>query len=132
MAAHAFAAFAGRFVEFLAIPAAECAKRGVTEQVGDVRQALPPMSMAIGFHARCGNEDTLYGPDGNKMTSVQQIEQLVRVAKELGREVATGKEAREIYKIGVQYNSVEETLAQLGMPPNREPGRRALPNRYAA
>ena len=39
---------------------------------------------------------------------------------------------REIYKIGVQYNSVEETLAQLGMPPNREPGRRAVPNRYAA
>jgi len=99
-----------------------------------MRNVLPlnVMSMAIGFHARCGNEDTLYGPDGNKMTSVQQIEQLVRVAKELGREVATGKEAREIYKIGVQYNSVEETLAQLGMPPNREPGRRALPNRYAA
>ena len=99
-----------------------------------MRNVLPLnlMSMAMGFHTRCGNEDTLYGPDGNKMTSVQQIEQLVRVAKELGREVATGKEAREIYKIGVQYNSVEETLAQLGMVPNREPGRRAVPNRYAA
>ena len=99
-----------------------------------MRNVLPlnVMSMAMGFHTRCGNEDTLYGPDGRKMTSVQQIEQIVRVAKELGREVATGKEAREIYKIGVQYNSVEETLAQNGMAPNREPGRRALPNRYAA
>ena len=72
------------------------------------------------------------GADGGKITSVQQVEQLVRVAKELGREVATAKEARAIYKIGVQYNSVDETLAQLGMVPNRESGRRALPNRYAA
>ena len=99
-----------------------------------MRNVLPlnVMAMAMGFHTRCGNEDTLYGPDGSKMTSVQQIEQIVRVARELGREIATGQEAREIYKIGVQYNSVEETLAQLGMPPNREPGRRAVPNRYAA
>ena len=99
-----------------------------------MRNVLPlnTMAMAMGMHVRCGNEDTLYGADGNKITSVQQVEQLVRIAKELGREVATAKEAREIYKIGVQYNSVDETLAQLGMPPNREPGRRAVPNRYAA
>ena len=99
-----------------------------------MRNVLPlnTMAIAMGMHARCGNEDTLYGPDGNKITSVQQIEQLVRIAKELGREVATAREAREIYKIGVQYNSVDETLARNGMIPNREPGRRALPNRYAA
>ena len=99
-----------------------------------MRNVLPlnTMAIAMGMHVRCGNEDTLYGADGKKITSVQQVEQLVRIAKELGREVATAKEAREIYKIGVQYNSVDETLAQLGMVPNREPGRRALPNRYAA
>ena len=66
------------------------------------------------------------------MGSVAQIEQITRIAHELGREVATAQEAREIYKIGVQYNSVDETLAQLGMPPNRERGVRAVPNRYAA
>jgi uncharacterized protein (DUF849 family) len=99
-----------------------------------MRHVLPinVMAMALGMHTRCGNEDTLYDQHGAKMTSAQQIEQLVRIARELGREVATGKEAREIYKIGVQYNSVDETLAQLGMVPNREPGRRAVPNRYAA
>jgi uncharacterized protein (DUF849 family) len=99
-----------------------------------MRNVLPlnVMAMAMGMHTRCGNEDTLYGPDGAKMTSVQQIEQLVRVAGELGREVATAREAREIYKIGVQYNSVEETLAKNGMAPNRERGKRGLPNRYAA
>ena len=99
-----------------------------------MRNVLPlnVMAMCMGLHTRCGNEDTLYGPDGGKMTSVQQIEQIVRIARELGREVATAREAREIYKIGVQYNSVEETLAKLGMPPNRERGQRALPVRYAA
>jgi uncharacterized protein (DUF849 family) len=99
-----------------------------------MRNVLPinVMAMCLGMHARCGNEDTLYDQHKNKITSVQQIEQLVRIARELGREVATAQEAREIYKIGVQYNSVEETLAQLGMAPNREPGRRAIPNRYAA
>jgi hypothetical protein len=84
------------------------------------------------MHVRCGIEDTLYDQHGRKMTSVQQIEQIVRIAGELGREIATAKEARAIYRIGEQYNSIEETLAQLGMAPNREPGRRAVPNRYAA
>ena len=99
-----------------------------------MRHVLPinVMAMCLGMHTRCGNEDTLYDQHGAKMTSAQQIEQLTRIARELGREIATGKEAREIYKIGVQYNCVDETLAQLGMVPNREPGRRALPNRYAA
>ena len=99
-----------------------------------MRNVLPinVMAMALGMHVRCGNEDTLYDQHGEKITSVQQVEQLARIARELGRELATAREARDIYKIGVQYNSVDETLAQLGMPPNREPGRRAIPNRYAA
>ena len=99
-----------------------------------MRNVLPVnvMAMCLGMHTRCGNEDTLYDQHGNKITSAQQVEQLVRIARELGREVATAGEAREIYRIGVQYNSVDETLAQLGMVPNREPGRRAVPNRYAA
>jgi uncharacterized protein (DUF849 family) len=99
-----------------------------------MRNVLPinVMAMALGQHVRCGIEDTLYDQHGAKMTSVRQIEQLTRIARELGREVASGKEAREIYKIGVQYNSVEETLAQLAMAPNRQPGQRAVPNRYAA
>ena len=99
-----------------------------------MRNVLPlnVMATCLGMHVRCGNEDTLFGPDGEKMTSVQQVEQLVRVARELGRDVATGPEARAIYRIGEQYNSTEETLARNGMPPNRERGQRALPARYAA
>jgi hypothetical protein len=53
------------------------------------------------------------------------------VAHELGREIASGKEARAIYTIGVQYDSVEETLARNGMAPNRTPDVKNLPLRAA-
>ncbi|MDV7086690.1 3-keto-5-aminohexanoate cleavage protein [Rhodococcus sp. IEGM 248] len=89
-----------------------------------MRSVLPvnAMAIAMGLHARCGNEDTIWGRKGEKMTSVQQIEQLVRVAGELGREVATGKEARDIYRIGQTYADADETLAKLGYAPNRRRG----------
>jgi uncharacterized protein (DUF849 family) len=99
-----------------------------------MRNVLPinAIATALGMHTRCGNEDTLYGRKGEKITSVQQIEQIVRISRELGREIASGKEAKEIYKIGVQYQSTEETLRQLSMPPNREKGQRAVPLRAVA
>ncbi|MEU0507209.1 3-keto-5-aminohexanoate cleavage protein [Nocardia sp. NPDC005998] len=89
-----------------------------------MRSCLPvnTMAIAMGLHARCGNEDTLWGRKGQKMTSVQQIEQLVRVANELGREIATGKEAREIYQLDERYADADETLAKIGFAPNRKPG----------
>ncbi|ABG95584.1 MULTISPECIES: 3-keto-5-aminohexanoate cleavage protein [Rhodococcus] len=89
-----------------------------------MRSVLPvnAMAIAMGLHPRCGNEDTIWGRKGEKMTSVQQVEQLVRVAGELGREVATGKEARDIYRIGQTYADADETLAKLGYAPNRRPG----------
>ena len=70
-----------------------------------MKNVLPinTIAMAMGLHPRCGIEDTLIDQHGNRMTSVQQIEQHVRIARELGREIATGKEARAIYRIGVQY-----------------------------
>lgn len=89
-----------------------------------MRSVLPvnTMAIAMGLHARCGNEDTIWGRVGERYTSVEQIRQLVRIAGELGREVATGKEAREIYRIGDTYRDADETLAKLGYPPNRRPG----------
>ncbi|MEV0078252.1 3-keto-5-aminohexanoate cleavage protein [Nocardia neocaledoniensis] len=89
-----------------------------------MRSVLPvnAMAIALGLHPRCGNEDTLWGRKGEKMKSVDQVRQLVRIAQELGREVADGKQARDIYRIGEQYASVDETLAKLGYAPNRRPG----------
>jgi uncharacterized protein (DUF849 family) len=99
-----------------------------------MRNVLPinTMAIALGLHARCGIEDTLWGRKGRRMTSVQQIEQLVRVARELGREVADGKEARRIYRIGETYRDAGETLAKLGYAPNRRAGERGVPRRAAA
>ncbi|WP_280153884.1 3-keto-5-aminohexanoate cleavage protein [Piscinibacter sp. XHJ-5] len=90
-----------------------------------MRNVLPinMMGMAMGLHVRCGIEDNLWTQDRKaKMSTVRQIEQLVRLSREFGREVASGKEAREICKIGVFYDSIEETLAQNGFAPNAKPG----------
>jgi uncharacterized protein (DUF849 family) len=89
-----------------------------------MRNVLPinTMAMALGLHTRCGNEDTLWGKLGEKCTSADAVRQLVRIAQELGREVATGKEAREVYKLDEYWGSADEALAKLGYPPNRRPG----------
>ena len=94
-----------------------------------MRNVLPlnMMAIAMGLHVRCGNEDNLWNHDrSGKMTSVQQVEQLVRISREFGREIATGKEARRIYRIGEVYQSVEQTLARNGYAPNRERGQKGF------
>ena len=80
------------------------------------------MAIALGIHIRVGIEDNLWRRKGERMTSIQQVEQVVRIAKELGRKVASGDEARQMLKIGTWYNSPDEALAALGLPPNRKGG----------
>jgi uncharacterized protein (DUF849 family) len=90
-----------------------------------MRNVLPinMMGMAMGLHVRCGIEDNLWTQDRKaKMGTVRQIEQLVRLSREFGRDVASGQEAREICKIGVFYDSIEETLEKNGFAPNARPG----------
>ena len=85
------------------------------------------IGIAMGLHVRCGIEDNLWSQDRKrKMTTVQQIEQLVRISREFGRDIANGKEAREILKIGVFYDTIDETLAANGFSPNRKPGKLGL------
>ena len=85
------------------------------------------MAIAMGLHVRCGIEDNLWTQDrSQKMSSVRQIEQLVRISRECGREVANGKEARAIYRIGEFYKDATETLSRNGFAPNRTPRRPAL------
>ena len=86
-----------------------------------MRNVLPinMMGMAMGLHVRCGIEDNLWNQSRTgKMSTVKQIEQLVRISREFGREIATARQAREICKIGVFYDTVEETLAANGFAPN--------------
>jgi hypothetical protein len=57
---------------------------------------------------------------------------MVRIARELYRDVATGEQARRIYQIGTHYRTADETLARLGYAPNRRAGERGAPLRIAA
>jgi hypothetical protein len=82
------------------------------------------MTIAMGLHARVGIEDNLWSKKGERMTSVQQVEQMVRTARELHHEVASGSQARSVYRISEHYTSADETLARLGWAPNRKPGMR--------
>jgi uncharacterized protein (DUF849 family) len=94
-----------------------------------MRHVLPvnTMAIAMGLHVRVGIEDNLWGRKGERMTSVQQVEQMVRISRELHREVASGEDARRIYQVGTRYDTVDETLARLGYTPNRRPGERGVP-----
>ncbi len=85
------------------------------------------IAIALGHHVRVGIEDNLYGPRHERMTTVQQIEWCVKQADMLGRDVANGQEARALSKIGVTYDSVDETLRNLGWAPNRKQGERGRP-----
>jgi beta-keto acid cleavage enzyme len=85
------------------------------------------MAIAMGLHVRCGIEDNIWQQDRKaKMGSVRQIEQLVRISREFGREVADGQEARRIYRIGEFYKNADETLARNGFAPNRRAGQRGF------
>ena len=84
--------------------------------------AFAAMAIALGVHIRCGIEDNLWSRRGQRISSVQQVDQIVRLAKELKRPVASGDQAREMLRLSVSYNSVEETLKVLGLPPNRKDG----------
>jgi len=86
-----------------------------------MRNVLPinMIGMAMGLHVRCGIEDNLWNQSRTeKMSTVEQIKQLVRIAKEFGRPIATAQQTRDILKIGTFYSTVEETLAANGFAPN--------------
>jgi hypothetical protein len=92
-------------------------------------RGLIPMSalfLALGLHVRVGNEDNLWMARGERGTTVQQVEAIARLAKQFRRPVATAEEARKLMKVGVWYNSVEETLKNLALPPLRTDGKKGF------
>ena len=65
--------------------------------------------IALGQHTRAGIEDNLWNTTkGVRMTTIQMIERHVRMAKELGRAIATPEQARQMLKIGVSYNRLRK------------------------
>ena len=65
------------------------------------RSQVPMISAAIllGGHVRTGLEDVLEYSPGKLATNVMLVERVIRIANELGREIATPSEAREILGI---------------------------------
>lgn len=83
---------------------------------------LSSFAILMGLHVRVGNEDNLWNTKRERITTVAQVEAVVRVTEQFNRKVATAEAARQIMQVGVWYNSVEETLHKLGLPPNRKEG----------
>ncbi|MBS0441599.1 MAG: 3-keto-5-aminohexanoate cleavage protein [Proteobacteria bacterium] len=111
-----------------------CPDNAVLTVESIMRNVLPlgTMAIAMGLHVRVGIEDNLWGRKGERISSVRQVEQMVRIARELHREVASGAQARAIYRIGEHYASADEALSRLGYAPNRKPGERGATLRLAA
>ncbi|MCC5912664.1 MAG: 3-keto-5-aminohexanoate cleavage protein [Clostridiaceae bacterium] len=80
-----------------------CIPEGSTWTVAGIgRHELPLATMAIllGGHVRVGFEDNIYYNKGELAKSnAELVARIVRIAKELGREIATPEEARKILGI---------------------------------
>lgn len=57
---------------------------------------------------------------------------MVRIARELNRDVATGSDAHRIYQTGTFWDDAAQALSRLGMVPNRKPDQRGVPLRRVA
>jgi uncharacterized protein (DUF849 family) len=93
------------------------------------RMAWPisTMCIALGQHVRAGIEENLWSTTkGERINSVEMVKKMVRIADELGRPIATPEETRRVLKVGVWYDTVEETLFNLGLPPNPQEGERGF------
>jgi 3-keto-5-aminohexanoate cleavage enzyme len=79
--------------------------RGSTFNVAGVgRHQLPmaELSLRIGGHARCGLEDNIYLDKGVLAKgSYELVARVASLAREVGREVATPAQARQILRIGM-------------------------------
>lgn len=68
---------------------------------GACQTMMATMAILLGHHVRVGLEDNIYYSAGELATSnAQMVERIVRIARELGREVATPAEARAMIGLG--------------------------------
>ncbi|MCP4163696.1 MAG: 3-keto-5-aminohexanoate cleavage protein [Deltaproteobacteria bacterium] len=67
--------------------------------IGKSEIPLATAAIAMGGHVRVGVEDNLFMPDGSQASNLTLVEKIVRIAKEVGRDIATPDEAREILSL---------------------------------
>ncbi len=64
--------------------------------IGKSQVHMLTMAILMGGHVRTGLEDVLEYEKGVPATNAMLVERILRIAKELGREIATPEEARRI------------------------------------
>ena len=66
--------------------------------IGRFQTQINVASILMGGHVRIGIEDSIYYnyPKKDLATNISLVKRIVRIAKELNREIATPKEARKI------------------------------------
>jgi 3-keto-5-aminohexanoate cleavage enzyme len=79
---------------------------GSTWTAAGIARAEIPLAAAgivMGGHVRVGLEDNLYLPDGSPATNPKLVEKIVRIANEVGRDLASPDEARAILSLDLQF-----------------------------
>jgi 3-keto-5-aminohexanoate cleavage enzyme len=71
-------------------------------------------SILLGGHVRVGMEDSPYVDDGRTLArnNAELVEKIVRIARELGREIASPEEARRITGLPAKKRAVEKVPAK--------------------
>ncbi len=64
--------------------------------IGKAEIPLAAAAIAMGGHVRVGLEDNLYLPDGSPASNLLLVEKIVRLAREIGREIGSPDEARSL------------------------------------
>jgi 3-keto-5-aminohexanoate cleavage enzyme len=67
---------------------------------------MTTMAIIMGGHVRVGLEDNIYlSPGVPAKSNTELVEKVVRISKELGREIATPEEARAILHLAPRENA---------------------------
>lgn len=67
--------------------------------IGNSQIKMITLAILLGGHVRTGLEDVLMYDDETYATNEMLVKRVVRIAKELGREIATVDDAREILSL---------------------------------
>ena len=81
---------------------------GCTWTVAGIAKAEIPLAAAavvMGGHVRVGLEDNLYMPDGALASNPRLVEKVVRIAQEVGRDIASPDEARTLLSMNPEYRN---------------------------
>ena len=79
--------------------------------IGKNEIPLATAAILMGGHVRVGLEDNLYLPDGSLASNPALVDTIVRIAREVGRQIASPDEARQI--LGLDKENKDRILSNL-------------------